>query len=233
MAASFVQATIIKHNNTLFLGDDLVVYGYVQLIPTPGSGGRVDGDYWAQPIVGEGVVDGINFIPYGPNTPTQPTPQSFRVFRLITSKAYGKADYWYILGTQQDYVNASQDAECCDATPRVMPDDVPALAPEQLMCLYNNAIDQDYFAVFAVPSNFFGGRLHAYGWYNGVKLAGLSAAGYATPALLNSAMQSAWGATVGGTFVLSADLKTITVTQTAGNGTNTIAVNIFAAVVSS
>lgn len=232
MAASFISATIIKHNNTVYLDQDLVVYGSVQLIPTPGAGGRPDGDFWADPITDLGVVDGFNFIPVEEGV-AAPSAQAFEVFRLITSKAFGKPDYWYVLGTQDDYNTSAADAECCADDPEPMPDEVPPLAPSQDMCQYNNSTDQEYFAVFGVPSLGFGDRLYAYGWFNGVALAELSGAGYLTAALLASAMQSAWGATVGGTFAASADGLTITLTQSAGSGEDSIAVNVFASVVSS
>lgn len=231
MAASFITATIIEHNNTKYLDQDLVVYGSVQLIPTPGAGGRPDGDYWADPITDLGVVDSFNFIPVETGV-AAPSAQAFKVFRLITSKAFGKADYWYVLGTQAEYLLSAAAAECCDeAVP--MPDEVPPIAPSQDMCQYNNSTDQKYFAVFGVPSLGFGDRLYAYGWFNGVELPELSGAGYLTAALLATAMTSAWGVTVGGTFTESSDGLTITLTQTAGDGEDVIAVNVFASVVSS
>lgn len=231
MAASFISALVIKRNNTVFLDTDLVAYGSVEMIPTPGSGGRPDGDYWAVPINGNGVVTGFDFVPVE-NSATPPTVQSFKTFRLIESKEFGQAYYWYAVGTTENYIASSSAAECCNA-PVLLPDDVPALAGIQLMCQYNNSTDKKYFAAFGVPTINFGDRIHAYGYFNNVALSSLSGAGYTTPDLLLSAMQSAWGATVGGTFTLSPDKKTIILTQSAGNGTSEIAINIFSSVVSS
>lgn len=232
MAASFIPALVLKHNDTVFLDTDLVAYGTVQLVPTPGAGGRPDGNYWAVPINNFGIVTGLDFVPLE-DSAVAPTAQSFQTLRLITSKAYGKADYWYIRGTENDYINSSSAAECCDA-PYPMPDDVPPLAGVQLMCQYNNPTDQQYFATFGVPVPLgFGDRYYAYGYFDGVALPNLSASGYLTPALLVSAMQSTWGATVGGTFTLSSDGLTVTLTQSAGDGTSEIGINIFTSVLSS
>lgn len=224
MAASFIPALVIKRNNDVYLEDDLVSYGAVQTIPTPGAGGDpTDGDFWAVPIT-DNVVNGFNFIPTTPDSTDAPTAQSFHVFRLITVPGRAQANTWYVVGTTTDYIESSAAAECCDA-PVPMPMDVPALAPTQLMCVWNNTTDQDYFATWGVPTTPPGGRLYANGYFNDEALPSLSAFGYATPALLVAAMQSAWGATVGGTFTLSG--SRITLTQTAGPGTDVIAINIF------
>lgn len=231
MASTFIPATVIKHNNTVFLGDSLIDYGDVQQIPTPGTGGRIDGDYWATPITDGGVVDSFNFDPVvKENAAVKPDVQSFRVFRLITSKQYGKADYWYILGTTTQYLASSQAAECCD-TPVLMPTDTPNIAPTQLMCQYNNATAQDYFAVWGVPTTLPGGRLYAYGFFNNAALPSLASTGYATAALLNAAMQSTWSGIVGGTFVLANNV--ITLTQPSGPGTDEISINILSVATSS
>ena len=231
MSATFISANVIKHNNTVFLDTDLVTYGDIQIVPTPGSGGRPDGEYWAVPITDGGVVDGFDFVPYGPQNPIKPSTQSFRVLRLVTSKDYGKSDYWYIVGTEANYVASSQAAECCDA-PIPMPLSVPPLAPTQLMCQYNNPTDMDYFAVWGVPTLEYGDSGYwAYGYFNDTALSPLFVNG-ATPAALVSAMQSAWGSTVGGTFTLVGGIV-IVLTQSNGQGTDEISINIFTPVTSS
>lgn len=229
--ASFIPALIIKHNNTVYLDDNLVAYGDIQTIPTAGSGGRPDGDYWAVPIT-EGVVSGFNFVPTSPDSTDAPSVQSFHVFRLITSKAFGKADYWYVLGTTTDYIAASNAAECCSGEDP-LPTEVTPLAPTQLLCQWNNPTDQEYFAVLAVPSLAFGDRIYGYGYFNNEALPDLAVGGYASASALVSALNSLWGATVGGTFVLADNGSTIILTQTAGPGTDELSVTLFSSVVSS
>lgn len=155
MAASFIPALVIKHNNDVYLTDDLVV-GVTMSIPTPGSGGVIDGDYWAVPIVDNGIVTGFDFEPTTPDDATPPTPQSFHVFRLISR--FGN-DVWYVRGAttidgdspaNDGYIQAAQDAECCDETPRTLPTDVPELFPCQTACQFD--ADGNYFFILGVPS---------------------------------------------------------------------------------
>jgi len=221
MAAAYFPATIIETNNSRFLGVDLTDYGYDGIIPSVTAGGRPDGDYWAVPIT-EGVVSGFNYVPVTPSTLTAPTPQSFRVFRLITTNT---SDWYYVLGTVANYNEVQADWECCVGSPAVMPTDLTPLAPSQLMCAWNNDTDKDYFAVFAAPNVQVLNNLYAYGYYNGAALAALSGSGYGNTTVLAAAMTSVWGATVGGTFV--ANGNTITLTQTAGSGDDDIAISIY------
>jgi len=222
MAAAYFPALILKHNNDVFLNEDLIDYGYTDIIPTPGAGGTPDGDFWAVPIT-EGVVSGFNFVPYTSSTLTAPTPQSFRVFRLV--RAVGGYDVWYVLGTQAEYNQVASDWECCVGSPDVMPSELTPLAPSQLMCAWNNGTDKDYFAVFGAPTVLVLQNLYAYGYYNGEALPALSGSGYGDITTLVAAMNSLWGATVGGTFVATG--TTIVLTQTAGDGDDDIAVNIY------
>lgn len=230
MSATFIPALVIKHNNDVYLTPDLVV-GVTMSIPTPGSGGVIDGDFWAVPINNYGIVSGFNFEPTTPNSTDAPSDQSFHVFRLISR--FGN-DVWYVRGsstsnddasspTNFGYIEASQDAECCSETPRALPTDIPDLAPCQEMCEWD--ADQSYFAVFQLPAltgttpNFY-----AYGSFNGVPLTALSSTGYASPGALVTALNTNWSS-VGTWAYTNGVLK---VTQTDGPGTDVLCVNIIA-----
>lgn len=190
MAATFLSGLVIKHNNDVYLTDDLEV-GVIQPIPTPGGIYSLDGDYWAVPITNYGVVTGFNFVPTSAQDTDAPTPQSFHVFRLTSRFGY---DSWYVRGTttntssspvEYGYIEASQDSECCDATPRTLPTDVPSLQPCQVACEWN--ADNDYFFVLGLPTDT--GTYSATGYLNGETLPTLTAA---TPALLQTALNSQW-----------------------------------------
>jgi hypothetical protein len=155
MAATFIPALVIKHNNDVYLTDDLVV-GVTMSIPTPGSGAVIDGDYWAIPIADNGIVTGFDFEPTTPTDTTPPTPQSFHVFRL--TNRFGN-DVWWVRGSttvdgdspaNDGYIEAAADAECCDATPRTLPTDVPELFPCQTACQFD--ANGDYFFILGVPT---------------------------------------------------------------------------------
>jgi hypothetical protein len=155
MAASFIPALVIKHNNDVFLTEDLVV-GNTMSIPTPGSGAVPDGDYWAVPITDNGIVTGFDFEPTTPDSTEPPTPQSFHVFRLVNR--YGN-DVWWVRGStttdgespaNDGYIQAAQDAECCEADPRTLPTDVPELFPCQTACQFD--ADGNYFFILGVPT---------------------------------------------------------------------------------
>lgn len=155
MAATFIPALVIRHNNDVYLTDDLVV-GVTMSIPTPGSGAVIDGDYWAVPITDNGIVTGFDFEPTTPDSTTLPTPQSFHVFRLVNR--FGN-DVWWVRGStttdgdspaNAGYIQAAQDAECCDATPRALPTDVPELFPCQTACQFDT--DGNYFFILGVPT---------------------------------------------------------------------------------
>lgn len=190
MAATFIPALVIKHNNDVYLTPDLVV-GVTMVIPTPGAGGVPDGDYWAVPIANYGVTTGFNFVPTTPSDDDAPTLQSFHVFRLITR--FGN-DVWYARGTtttnagspiQNGYVEVSQDAECCDETPRALPTDVPGLFPCQVACEWNT--NEAYFFVLGLGTD--NGTYTASGYINGEALPTITGA---TGAALQTQLNSQW-----------------------------------------
>lgn len=190
MSATFIPALVIKHNNSVFLTSDLAV-GVTMAIPTPGAGGVIDGDYWAVPISDYGVVTGFNFEPTTPTDTDEPTLQSFHVFRLISRLGN---DVWYVRGTtttdgespaNAGYIQAAQDAECCDETPATLPTDVPELYPCQTACEWNT--DSNYFFVLSLPTDV--GTYTANGYLNGEAL---PAATGATATALAVSLNSTW-----------------------------------------
>lgn len=230
MASTYIPGLVIKHNNDVYLTPDLLV-GIIDDIPTPGAGGVPDGNFWAVPINNYGVVTGFNFEPTSASSTAAPTTQSFHVFRLTTR--FGN-DVWYVRGStttntgaspdEAGYIQASQDAECCDGTPAVLPTDVPDLAPCQEMCEWNAA--GLYFAIFQLPQlTGTTPRYYPYGSFNGVALTAATATGYATSGTLLTFLNSgAWGA-IGTWTYANGSLQ---VTQAAGPGTDVICVNIIA-----
>jgi len=173
MAASFISALVIKHNNDVYLTPDLVI-GVTMAIPTPGAGGVIDGDYWAVPITDNGIVTGFNYEPTTPDSTDLPTLQSFHVFRLITR--FGN-DVFYVRGSttfdgespaNPGYIQASLDAECCADVPRELPTDVPELFPCQTACQFD--ANGNYFFVLQTPTLLAGQTYSANGYLNGEAL---------------------------------------------------------------
>ena len=227
MAATFISALVIKHNN------DVYQEGVTMSIPTPGSGGIPDGDFWAVPIT-DNVVSGYNYIPTTPDNAVPPTAQSFHVFKL--SNRFGN-DNWVVRGSttlndtgspsDYGYIEASADAECCDATPRTLPTDIPVQAPCQTMCEFD--ADGKYFAIFALPTLLPAGyRYYPYGYFNDVLGTAATATGYATKANLLSFLNAGtWGA-IGTWSYADTDETILKVVEADGAGTDVICLSIIA-----
>lgn len=232
MGAAFFSATIIKHNNTTFVDEDGVV-GRTGLIPTPGAGGAPHGDFWAVPITDYGVWShAFNYEPCAPGDETPPQLDAFHVFRLVNENGLAGKDIWMVRGrttiagtgspAEYGYAQVAADYECCDATPSALPTSIPTINACQTLCEYNE--DSLYFAIWQLPALSGNLRYLAYGRFNGVALSSLTATGYTSGALLATAMTSAWGATVGGTFTFANNA--LRLIQTAGDGDDVICVTI-------
>ena len=237
MAASFISALVIKHNNDVYLTDDLVV-GQIMSIPTPGSGAVPDGDYWAVPITDHGIVTGFNFEPTSSDSIEPPTPQSFHVFRLVNR--FGN-DVWYVRGSTTDlgdgspaefgYIEVAKDAECCIETPRELPTDVPELFGCQTACEFD--IDGNYFFILTVPS-LNGGTTYVANGYLDDEV--LPEATGATPEDLVASLDGTWNnlgsPAVAITWTLSdkngTGMPVIIGTITDGDGTNDLCAKIVA-----
>ena len=187
-------------------------------IPTPGlvnTGARIDGDYWAVPVTSDGVVSGFVFR----IAAVKPDPQAIACFRLSKERPFGD-DIYYILGTVAQYVTASNGGA---ALPLVAPG--APIASCQKLC--NQNVNGLYFGMTGIPTvDATFTNLYAYGLFNGVALPALAAAGYANAAALLTAIQgnTTWNAI--GTWSLSADNKTLIVTQAAGPGTDTLCIEV-------
>lgn len=230
MAATFIPALVIKHNNDVYMNTDTLTAGTIMDIPTPGGGGFPEGDYWAEPIT-DGVVSGYNFIPCAPTDTIAPTSQSFHVFRLANRFGY---DSWYVRGkttgtddgspASHGYIEAAADAECCSATPRVLPTDTPVIAPCQTLCEFDT--NGKYFGIYPLPTIVSNYRYFPYGYYNGTLLTAGTATGYATPAALLTFLNSGtWGA-IGTWAYADAGQTTLKVTQSAGIGTDELCIAV-------
>ncbi len=203
-------------------------------IPVPGSSNTnasIDGDYWAVPI-NDGVVAGFKFLPYNAavggvnnpliasgNNPLGATSQAFAVFKL--SMVFpGGYDYMYVLGTVSQYNTAAGGGAALPLIP------VPNQAACQTLCNQNNTSGL-YFGNLGIPNSTIGQNLYPYGYFNGVALPAAAVAGYATPALLLTFLNTAttgWAAV--GTWTLSADNRTAIVTESAGPGTDVLCAQI-------
>lgn len=225
MAATFIPALVIKHNNEVFMNTDTLAAGIIMAIPTPGAGVTIDGDYWAEPIT-DNVVSGFNYIPCAATDTTGPTTQSFHVFRLVSRLGN---DSWYVRGkttgtdngspATHGYIEAAADAECCAATPRLLPMDTPFIAPCQTMCEYD--VNGKYFATFALPTLVGNSRYYAAASFNGTQLTAGTGTGYSTPAALLTFLNTSW-ASVGTWAFSDAGDNSVKVTQTAGDGNDVI-----------
>lgn len=230
MAATFIPALVIKHNNSVFLTPDLEV-GVTMAIPTPGAGGVIDGDYWAVPISDYGVVTGFNFEPTTPEDTDPPTLQSFHVFRLISRFGY---DVWYVRGTttldgespaNAGYIQAAQDAECCSESPATLPTDVPAMLPCQTACEWDT--DENYFFILSLPTDI--GSYTATGYLNGETLTpatGATAADLVTSLNTNFNNQGSPQIVITWTLLNANTIKGVI---TDGSGSDTLCSNIISA----
>lgn len=228
MAATFISALVIKHNN------DVYQEGVTMDIPTPGAGGVPDGDFWAVPIT-DNVLSGYNYVPTSATSTTPPTTQSFHVFKL--TNRFGN-DNWVVRGTttaaasgspsECGYIQAAKDAECCDESPCNLPTDIPVQAACQLMCEWNT--DSLYFAKFALPTLAVAGyRYYPYGYYNNVLLGAASAIGYGSKgALLTFLNTEASWAAIGTWSYADAGQNILQVVQSAGSGANVVCISIIA-----
>lgn len=236
MSATFISALVIRHNNDVYLTDDLVI-GVTMAIPTPGSGAVPDGDYWAVPITDNGIVTGFNYEPTTPDSIEPPTPQSFHVFRLINR--FGN-DVWWVRGSttfdgespaNPGYIQAAQDAECCQGEPALLPTDVPELFPCQTACQFD--ADGNYFFILAVPSLNGGTSYVANGYLDDEILPEASGASVtALVASLNSTWDNVGSPAVAITWTQSdtgsTGLPVIIGTITDGDGTNDLCAKIVA-----
>lgn len=206
----FISASVLQYNNDVYVNGG-VNPGKTLLIPTPNSGGYVFSDYWATPI-GEGIVSGYNYTPCEAADATKPDPQSFHVVRINSTQS---RDDWYAYGTSRNYMDASDDAECCASPARDMPTDIPDAAACQSIC--SNSAGA-FLAVLGLPTLGAGEKYFPFGTFNGVALASASGAGYANKTALLVFLNANWlNGNLAGTWAITADGLTLTNTLSGGD----------------
>jgi len=231
--STYITAIVIQKNSSVFISQDGIGaekagatefatgLGAQMQIPCPdsASGGVIDGDFWAVPV-NEGLPSGFNYVGYNLSDPldTKPTPPSFAVVKISSRFS---SDSWYVLGTSEDYIASC--AVCCSDSPVPMPlvGDLPLQPGCQLMCQFNNATAQLYFATLGLPALTGNRRYFPYGYFNGVALPAGAATGYLTTTTLLTFLNTTvtgWRAV--GLWTVSADLLTLIATQAAGPGTD-------------
>lgn len=197
----YIPALVLQYNNDQFINGGIAP-GTIKLIPTPNSGGKVFGDYWAVPVSG-GIVSAYEFIPCSPDATDKPDPQAVHAVRIT-----GTPDTWWCLGTSTQYIAASSDAECCVSPSADMPTSINNLAACQILC---GDGDGNQFGVFGLPSPD-GGTYTANGFYNDDALPEVTGS---TAAALVTALNAngSWAAI--GTWAKTSDNLTLTVTGSA------------------
>lgn len=212
---SYITALVIQQDSNVFIDSATGVVGQTMLIPCPSSGGQVDSDYYAIPVTGFGIIGtGFKYLPTTPGDVSKPDAQAFHVVRIIKND---QSTCWYAVGNSTQYIQASEDVECCTSPPLAMPTSasLPVFAGCETICNQNDA--GLYFAVFAAPTPDTG-TYSAKGYYNDVSLPTVTGA---TVAALVTALNSngSWSAI--GTWTNPSG-ATLVVTQAAGDGTDVL-----------
>ncbi len=216
---AFIPALVIQDLSTVQINSATGAIGVTQNIPTPASGGFIDGDYWATPQTSFGIVGtGFKYTPCSASSTDSPDAQSFHVVRIINQNSNNPSDV-YVLGTSVDYNQASEFADCCGTSSPavVMPTsaDLPVIAPCTILC--NQDDNGDYFGVFAAPTPDTG-TYAANGYYNDTALPQVTGA---TVAALTTALNNngSWSAI--GTWTNPSG-ATLVVTQSGADGTDVL-----------
>lgn len=218
---SYISGLVIQKDSTIYFNESTGTFGQIQLVPTPSSGGKVDSDYWATPIIDSGIVGtGFTYEVTQPGSVAKPDIQSFHVVRIIVYNGQ-QSTAWWVVGNSTQYINASNDEEAFVSPPFAMPQTLAAFVPDQTLC--NVDANGKYFGILAAPT-LGSGRYFAKGYLNGVALTALSGAGYASAATLLTALNASWGNV--GVWTKTADNQTFIVTQSAGSGTDILAAAI-------
>lgn len=200
MSNTTIRATVIQLNSWLYACDGgLGDIGEVQDISCNPQ--QEDAEYWAVPQKDQGIFTRLDYVLIS-DFPTQPTFDSFRVFR-ISDKLNGYITW--ILGTFDDYRQAC--SVCCGNPAYPMPTATPSITPCQTLCETNaNGVT---YETFALPTLLAGQTYHPSGAYNNFQLPSANPAGYATPALLLTFLNTFWNQFV---WTLSSDNLTLIAT---------------------
>jgi len=219
-----IQALVLQKGTTNFYKPSQNQYGTIMLIPTPGAGGLIDGDYLATYVTDYGIDEGgLQYSIISAGQSPLPAFNAIPCCRISTTNQ--GADDWYIAGTSLQYISTANAAECCSGTnTNPLPTTIPPAYPCQLLC------NQDpttflFFGVFGIPSLPAGQNYYAAGYFNGVALTALSGSGYASPAALLAAFNTNWNNV--GTWTSLGSPATFVVTEAAGTGTDLLCIRIF------
>lgn len=230
--ATYVTALVLQQNTSVYISPagpevekvasvaavNMVGIGLLMPVPTPDNGAVIDYDAWAIPTVDNGIFTGWTFKPYNLNDPAQtnpPTVQSFAVTRVWDRLM---SDVWVFVGTSAQYLTAAGGGA---ALPTTLGNNVFQVAC-QILCQWNST--NQYFGLLALPSLVGNERYYPFGFFNNVALALGTSTGYISAATLLTFLNTSW--TSVGTWSLSADNRTLIVTQTAGPGTDTLCARI-------
>ncbi len=208
--ASYITAFVVKKNGNPFINSDGSV-GNIMEVPTPENGGVIDGDVWLTPV-NQDILSDFLELPYNLNNSLEnvaPTLYSVAGVLISSSKS---SDSYVLLGTSAQYIAGT--------LPTVWGSLIHTKQkiPVCQTLGSTNPVSGLYEITLGVPSQLTG-KLYAFGYFNGVALTALSTGGYNDAPELVIAMNSNWGATVGGTFTATVDGLTVILTQTAGTGT--------------
>ncbi len=140
-----IQATVLQKNNDQFFCDPCGNYGRTMNIPCGSTAALVNETAWAEPVKSE-YVQGFRYV----IADTAPTFDSIAVFKLTNLQ---NADYYWVIGTPEDYYAAC--AACCDASPvPTLLSDVDDIAPEQIACTADGTNYDAFFAVQTLVGGF-------------------------------------------------------------------------------
>lgn len=165
-------------------------------------------DSWAIPVKDSGIFTGLDFeLKQGDNT-SQPTFDSFSVFRIRDKISN---NYWIIYGTKADLIASC--STCCDGSSPIPMPGISSfgvrIAPCQTMDILND--DGNPYMVFGLPSLASGEAYYPYGSLNNVALTAASISGYANTTLLLAFLNSNWTP-----FVWTKSVDNLTLIATGG-----------------
>lgn len=182
MALPGITATALQKGNEQFFCDPCGNYGKTVLIPCGSDAAKVDDvNYWAVPAKDE-YMEGFRY----EIADEPPTFDSIQVFKLTSLQ---NADYWWIIGTREEYFVAC--SACCGPSPipSIATDDRVIFAPTQYTCSVDGT---NYDANFALPVLLAGQHYEIAGSLNGEALTPAPTNNYASVAALLSWLNTNW-----------------------------------------
>lgn len=185
-----IPAAVIQFNNTQFIVDG---QPSPQIINVPCRNAELDHvEYWFVPVKDDGVFTVYTPVPKEGDFITQPTPDSFSVFR-VREQLTPYYTYW-VVGTISDYYASCQTC-CGDAfVPMPCTTDSPAECPPPVVpcSIICDAVDSEgnFISVFGIPTLGAGQSFIGYAIFNGEELSDVSGADVTT---LLADINATWG----------------------------------------